>query len=85
MTGIELSVLAKTLDERVDKVAELLTELLGLGIRVDLLADVEPEDERLGEHLVVFVCAAQQQQVHDAQLAQLCVVLVEQVVRECVA
>ena len=83
--GVESTVATYAVDERVDRRVELLTELLALGVRVDLLADVEPEEERALEDLVVVVGAAHQHQVNAREVAQRRVRLVDHVERESVA
>ena len=58
MRRIQSTVHANAVDERVNKAAELQAELLRVGVRVNLLAYVEPEDERALKDLVLLVRAA---------------------------
>ena len=85
MCWIQPTVHANAVDERVNEAAELEAQFLRVGIRVNLFAYVEPEDERTLKDLILLMGAAHQQQINRTQIAQGTVGLVDQIVWKRIA
>jgi hypothetical protein len=78
MILVESTVLANAVDQRVDILPKVATQLLRVRICVNLLADVEPKYECLLKHFVFLVCAAHDEQVETVQVAKLHVGFVDE-------